>query len=94
MISTLKAKRREVNRQIGELQKERQSLDVQIAVASAVKREQITFKFRQKIYPIIRGCVEKEMSWQEIARNLNNRGFRNQDKMWRGAAVESLWVGK
>lgn len=92
MIATLKQELRAIDKQLGELQKRKQSVKVQIAVASAVKREQIKFKFRQKITPIIQACIAKEMTWPEIATNLNNRGFRNQDKRWRGVAVEAIWV--
>ncbi|MFZ2950923.1 MAG: hypothetical protein WA003_15720 [Desulfuromonadaceae bacterium] len=91
MIATLKQKRREGVKRIGELQKERQSLDVQIAVASTEKRVKITEARRRKIYPLILADLDKGLDFQKVARNLNIRGFRNDGRVWRAAAVETVW---
>lgn len=91
MIAELKAQRRDVVKQIGELQKRRQYLDIQIAVVSAERRVQVSEFKRRKIYPLIAECLANGKDFKQTASFLNCRGFRNKDKMWRGTSVQALY---
>lgn len=91
-IADLKKERREINAQIGELQRKKKKLDIQIAVTANEERKRISPANLKRIMPMIAAGVVNRDPWCRIANRLNFYGYRCGDKLrFTGVAVRELW---